>query len=573
MTVEKDLKSREGASINRVIYVVSDMRQRDWPTKDVAGDSDQTSVNSTLKRIGSEAAGCFLVDVGREDDLGNLLVEEVRPEEKALVSGVNCRFGVKVRNAGKRDVNDVKVRFTSAGSIPLEVDVPTLAAGQAETVPFSYTFARPESPTEDARREPVPIRVEVVPPATPGADELQADDTRYFAARVVPGIKTLIVDGDPSAEYGRSESFFLNRALAPPGRSLSGVSVNVVTDVEFETVRLDDYQVIYLCNLYRIPEERRQALERWVNAGGGLVIALGDQLDEVVYNRELYRGGKGLLPLELNKSEGDEEEQHWLNFSVQSKTHPVMKAFRDGGNLFTDAVKIFRWWDCKVDADAVKAGTVSVVATLSDDQHTPAVVDKAFGEGRVLVFTTPLDLDWSDWPQDASYPLTMLILNSYMARKTADEANVSVGTELEQTLDLTHYDLDVALKRPDEKTIPLQANPADQAGGDQVLYRVTYDDTDKQGFYEMVLNRRDGAAQPVLFAANVDPREGDLARADTAELMRRLGDANVKLVSGTGLLEGSVDRAKSDLLRYVFGALLIALCAEQFLGWWFGRRR
>ena len=70
-------------------------------------------------------------------------------------------------------------------------------------------------------------------------------------------------------------------------------SLDVVTEVEFDSVKLDDYRVIYLCNLYRLTETRRVAIEKWVEAGGALVLCVGDQIDEHVYNDTLLSGRRG----------------------------------------------------------------------------------------------------------------------------------------------------------------------------------------------------------------------------------------------------------------------------------------
>lgn len=576
--IEKAVAGASNTSVNRVVYVISDMRTRDWP---VADADDENSVTATLKRIGNDTVGCFLVDVGRDDDVGNVYVEDIRAQEKALVSGVQSQFEVTVRNTGRRDVNDVKVRFAAADvnpedAIGLEVEIPSIKAGESETVPFAYTFAPLEVDSTGARPDPVRIRADLIAPEAKDGDELVLDNKRYFAARVVPGIQTLIVDGDPSAERFETESFFLRAALNPRGNTRSGMAIKVVTDVEFETVRLDDFQIIWLLNLYRIPDERQQALEKWVANGGGLVIALGDQLDEELYNRQLYKGGKGLLPLQLDEVEGDPEEEKWtgLNIVTKDKEHPVVRAFSDQGAMFLEFIKIFRWWKCDLDEKALKAGKVNVLARFTDPDQTPAIVEKPFGKGRVVVFTTPLDDDWNNWVQDHSYAATMLYTNNYLARKTSDSANVQVGEPLHQSLDLTDYELDVAVKRPDQKTSPVEASPAKETTGEQVLYRVDYDEIDRQGFYEMILNRRDaGGAEPVLFAANIDAREGDLRRANTQELSRKLTGSKVQFIEHADLSRLSADSAKNEWWRWVLGGLVLVLGTEQFLAWWWGRKR
>jgi hypothetical protein len=405
---------------------------------------------------------------------------------------------------------------------------------------------------------------------------LGADNVRYYAARIVRGMPTLIVDGDPSATYGRSESFFLQRALAPPGEFLSGIAVKTVTDADFETIELDPYQVIYLCNVYRLSPERRNALETWVKSGGGLVVALGDQIDEEFYNQDLYRDGEGLLPLKLDTIDGDESEENWVYFDADSSNHPVGSVFGGENNPFIEGVKIFRWWKGSIAEEELRGGQVSRTARFTDGEKSPAIVEKTLGDGRVLVLVTAIDTDWGSWPEDPSYLIAMQELSRYMARKTGDEGSIVVGRPIRHPLDLTKYRMDVAIKGPEADRIPIQPGPGpdhDLSGRDESRWLASFDETARRGFYEMALKRTDGEPEKILFAANLDATEGDLQRVDQLLLRRDLGDAPIKIVK-SGQLGGLVtEGAKGELWPYVLGVLVVVLCGEQFLGWLFGLRR
>ena len=65
---------------------------------------------------------------------------------------------------------------------------------------------------------------------------------------------------------------------------------------DFDSSNLSEYEVIFVANLYRITEARAEGLHEWVQNGGGLILLLGDQIDEDVYNDVLYKNGSGLLP-------------------------------------------------------------------------------------------------------------------------------------------------------------------------------------------------------------------------------------------------------------------------------------
>ncbi|MGI9239166.1 MAG: BatA domain-containing protein, partial [Verrucomicrobiales bacterium] len=196
------------ASVNRVVYLLSDLRERDWAG---GGESADAGVVERMKRIADSAAGCFLIDVGKEGE-ENLVVEEIAAVDKALVAGVTTNFEVVVRNLGNRPALDVKVRFAADESLPLDGTIDRIEPGQTGSVPFTFTFA----PAIDGEGDPEPVAIRASLAATTG-DALEEDDTRYFPARTVRGIQTLVVDGDPNGSFGRGETFFLRRALAPAG--------------------------------------------------------------------------------------------------------------------------------------------------------------------------------------------------------------------------------------------------------------------------------------------------------------------------------------------------------------------
>jgi hypothetical protein len=475
------------------------------------------------------------------------------------------------------------VTFTAGDALPLSAPIERIAAGGSASVPFSFTFA----PTATADHEgfsdqlgqqsaetsgSVRVRAEVMTDGIGQQDRLPADSERFFAARVVNGIPTLIVDGDPSASYGRAESFYLNRALAPPGQSLSGIAPEVIVDTELEAAALRKYQVIFLCNTFRLSEQSVAALQQWVSAGGGLVLMPGDQVDEESFNDQFYRGGKGLSPIRLDGPRGDETERSWVHFQVRQSNHPVLRVFEGQNNPFLDHVKIFRWWGSEVLPEQL-GSAVSVAAVLTDTQSSAAMAEKNFGDGRVMATAVPADADWSTWPDDPSYLIAMQELVRHMSANRAGSGEIAVGEPIREPLDLTQYRIDASLRGPSDNKTSLQAVPR---GGKQddtpAVWLIEYPETNRRGFYELQLERNDGAIERLLFAANVEPSEGNLRRADVAALRRELGDAPVTIVSGNAAAPG-VRGTQHELWKSILAALIALLCGEQLLAWVFGLRR
>ena len=310
------------------------------------------------------------------------------------------------------------------------------------------------------------------------------------------------------------------------------------------------------------------------------MVFLGDQIDETVYNESLYRGGDGLLPARLLELRGDETEREWSYLSGLASNHPVMQLFTGQNNPFLKRVKFFQWWGVEPPGD--NELNAQVIATLDDADNSPLLIERTFGEGRVLLVTSSIDGDWTDWPADASYVVTMLESVRYLARKTTGEGNLAVGQPLVQPIDLSRYRSEAKLLSPGAaEPTTLQAGSAEgrsttadgQTSREAVEMAIRVDQTERAGFYDLVLHRHDGETDETLFAANIDPTEGDLTPVNLSALRSELSEANVQIVASEGYFGEGDSGGRVELWRTLAVALLLVLVAEQTLAWLFGRRR
>ena len=154
----------------------------------------------------------YIVDLGEERN--NLSIESINALDKALVNGVPLDFEVSVKNYSKINVKDIDINFTSKSSLPLKRTINYIEPGATETVQFTYN-------NEDINDVSfVPIEISLSDNLSSEIDVLRSDNKYFFSAAVTKGIKTLIVDGDPSGLSDRGESFYLANALAPGACSL-----------------------------------------------------------------------------------------------------------------------------------------------------------------------------------------------------------------------------------------------------------------------------------------------------------------------------------------------------------------
>ena len=90
----------------------------------------------------------------------------------------------------------IVIDVTAGEALPLSADIERIPPGKSVEVPFSFTFARREAgETAGDTTDSVQVRAEVISTRPDREDRLLADSTAFYAARVVPGIPTLIVDG------------------------------------------------------------------------------------------------------------------------------------------------------------------------------------------------------------------------------------------------------------------------------------------------------------------------------------------------------------------------------------------
>ena len=574
LAVEDEIaESQAGGAgpINRVVYLVSDLRRRDWtPAPDTPEDR---SITKIVERLSEETEGVVIVDMGG-DATDNIGIVDIAVREKAIITGVASGFEVVVKNFGSTEVKDVKVTFTAGDAPPQVGYINEIAPGVTASARFSFIFP-------DAG--PVEIQAEIDP------DILPTDNRRILAGQVQRGVKILVVDGDPASDY-RAESYFLVRAISPPGDISSGNVVDVVSENQFGTTALDEYSVIALCNVYQMPDTQRDALKQWVERGGGLVYFLGDQVDDVIYNEQFYEAG--LLPARLIDLRGDESERQWAQPTGEVSVHPVMSIFSGSTNPLLSRVKVFMWWGVELEdkqAEGEEAGSprsdATVVTRLNDRENSPLLVEKTLRNGRVMMFTTSADADWTIWPTDASYVITALELVKYLSPTTSGQGTVRVGQPLITPLDVARYKPEALVMPPgasESTTVQAQVIAEDKLDSPEATddmqpvesrMVVRYEQTRTAGVYRMSLQAHDGTITQKYFAANIDPNEGDLTPISRSSLAKQLPEDGVELVDGAEYFGRDDAGGRVEMWRTMAVLLLVVLCCEQFLAWTFGRRR
>jgi len=574
---------REGTG--RAVTIYSDLRQQDWALANEAASSE--SLRTIIEEIGRLSNKASVVDTGGGKD-GNLAIIDIRSETLPVANRV-VELDVHVANLGTSTATDVPVLLEIDGQSPLRGSIPEIGPGKTEVVSFQYLFP---SVADGAESLPGVADPRAGTPGPSGIrnhriqatldrsamteteleqDVLTLDSQKQMAVRLLDGIPVLLVDGDPSPIAERSETNYL-RILNVFG---TGLVTTVIAPAELETVSLSGYRVIFLCNVDEVSEDRALTIQHWVQEGGAIVFMPGNQVRADVFNQTFYRDGNGLAPLALDRIEGDPTQQTWVKFEPDPQIHPALKTVTSSDATELTRVSIFSWWKTKA-ADSGTRPDLTTAIRLSDASNSPAMIDRSVGLGRVIFFNIPADGDWTMLPGATGTWVPMMIdMIYYLVGTVVDSADLRIGDSIQWPVDLTVYESRVGLRDPRQEKTETVARLDETTGssGETILAKALFENISRAGFYELLLGRNDGRKESVLFAAALPRDESRLRRANQDELQRTILGTEMPIVQPEEMLDTSVQGASSEIWPQIVWALLAILALEQFLAWWFGRRR
>jgi len=362
------------------------------------------------------------------------------------------------------------------------------------------------------------------------ADALAADDERAFAIQVPRDLRALVVDGSPSSLRYRDEAFFVDTALRVAGAT--PVTATTVDAETFPDQEFSDYDLLLLLNVRAPSKEVAARIGHFVEGGGGLFVSVGDQVDADAYGAAF--GDLLPRPLHLVKTaaEPHRDDQRPARFADLDLSHPILGVFSTGAQGF-EAARTWRYF-------LLQPGSTGRVLASFDD-GAPALVEGARGAGRVLLYTSTVDRDWSDWPIQTSFLPTMQQAAAYLSRTLEDRRQrVAVVGDV--------FELDEAAG--------LVATGPD--GRDRAIEEGRVTGLDRPGLYTVIA--AEGGADR-SFAVTLDPAESDTRKVDAREVAAWLGGDRGQVESSPG----SRSHGESPLWSLLAAVAVVAFAAEGLL--------
>jgi hypothetical protein len=363
------------------------------------------------------------------------------------------------------------------------------------------------------------------------ADAFPDDNGYVFAVERSDPQRVLFIHATTDTRSPRYFGDALGSA-AESAFALQSVSVEQAVNLS-----LPKYGVVVLSNLFGLPAALETGLLGYVKDGGSVLIALGTATGRRGRVPILGATIQGVHDYPRESSGGRDQ---FMSVGETDRSHP---SIGKSGSLAD--VKFYY----AVDVDP---GDARVVARLTD--HTPLLLDKKIGEGRVLLLTTGLDNLTNDFPLHPAFVAFVEQTARYLAdaERAASARTVDSFFDLRSSRELEPgRNLGVEVVDPDGRR-PLSLNEAKTT---QSL-RLT-----RAGFYQVRLAN----GREEVVGVNPDRRESSLDAMpdEVLALWRGRPHAPEPALSKDGRV--AQVREPFNLWWYIMLAVLSAALAESWL--------
>ena len=510
----------------------------------------------------------------------NVAITAAEVVSRSRVVGFPIRIDVTLRNSGPAQEKRNLLLFVDDSSQARQkqaVDLaPAGAPGATRVVAMTHAF-----------NEAGPHRLLV---AVEGTDALAVDNTRRIALQIADRIPVLLVKQAAADIPFQDANFYLVRALDPAGEGAD--FPGAIRPVETTPENLDPatfgrWDAVFLNDVGTLAPAAARALADYVASGRTLVVFCGPHVVPAEYNR-LFMDGipreGGLLPARLKERVGSAVLKTDTQKVVQVQGRsPYLEDLVESADIY-QGVLVYEY----VRTDVAAAD--SVLARLSDGD--PFLLEKPFGGGSVLLFTTGATTEWTNFPvRNLFLPLMMRIVH-LAARGQTERRNILAGQPFETNL---YPDAKEAVTV--EVTGPL--GPAGETvtenretlpGASSNLLR--FDKTWNLGYYAYSLPQRGSprarlaAARPRalsspratrveagdvrgVFSTNPDGAESDLAEIADERLAADLGARETHVAASFDDLVSRFEQtARRELWQYFLILCLLLAVLEPLLANW-----
>ncbi|MBK1859952.1 BatA domain-containing protein, partial [Cerasicoccus arenae] len=415
------------------------------------GFRDLTQVVNTLETAASRfPATMIFLGQGTEPNLG---VSLLRPDSELVSTRRPVRFYVEVTNYGNTEAHNVKVFLALDGGAPInDANIELIEPGQSKTVSMDARLA------EDGYH--------TVTASIPN-DRLKADDQRTIAIQAHNTINVLLVDGSEAKEEKDRSLFFLKGALQPvpeSRRSEFYIQVEDVNASQFRAANLARADIVVISDVERLSSSMVASLADFLRNGGGLLIFPGPKTDTAFYNDVLF-DEYAMLPAALYMPGAIPNEV--FSFDARAPEHPIPAIFTGSSEgslgtalIYERAELLPTQWPPEEETPRLRPEALRLagppVSVLNYSDGTPAIMERAYGDGRVVLFGSTADTRWNDFPLRAIYLPFLHRTIGYIIQSQDDRLNIRAGQPFMLNMSDSYADATATVESIDKRDVPYQ---------------------------------------------------------------------------------------------------------------------
>ncbi|HEX3601360.1 MAG TPA: BatA domain-containing protein [Lacipirellulaceae bacterium] len=517
----------------RRIVVFTDSQEQSWQT-DSSAAWQQLAANRDAAPFPIEID---VVECGPTTaKLDNLAVTGIESETLLIRPGDQVDFGANIQNTGDIATPATIVKWILADKVVHESPVGPLAPHAKTPVKATIHFTDPGIHELTCRLE--------------RRDQIPLDQENSLVLEVADQYPVLFVQTSDNAGSGVGAPEFFAAALGfkdkqtQPWHSI--FRPTAVPPAALETLPLTNYRAIIINNLGGLKGATIERVNAYVRAGGGLWIALGDEVSREEFNRDWFSDGDGLSPVELGPLEViDKADDVAATIHPPSRDHRATAQLANTTQLDIDEARIHQRWQF---ADR-KVGRDPISILLESGNGRPLVVEKFSGHGRVLVQAFPLDLEWSNVPLLKSYVVMVHDWLGYITAPKLANYNLSPGAQIAAIAPRDVTGATASIGTPRGREISLVAIDSELSPS----YR--YTQTLVPGTYRVRFTGGDAGKTDVPFHVIRDPRESELRQLSETQRSCLLVPAGLRF--GPDVAPG-VSTTKTEPRREPFWGILLA---------------
>jgi hypothetical protein len=408
--------------------MISDFKASGLDSDALVNDGQSVDQNGWMLAAGT---GFLPVDVGDERG-SNLSLTDVRSPQQLLENQTDYEVLARVRSTGNvfLDRGNLSLNLrTQAGD-----DVVTNNAG---SIPVQL----------NERSEAVinlPLNLDATGAFTGelvlSGDDVDLDNRWYFSLDVLPRMRVLVVNGDPSADWYDDEAHWF--VLALQGLDNSPFDVTSVMADALTVPQIREHDAVVLLNASLQDNRLLAELQTFVTEGGALLFAPGNRVTASEFNDSFA----GITPATLISSEELATNDYQLIADIDRR-HPALRALNvDFGARFQG------YW-------LTAPGSDSDVL-MRFDNGSPMLVEAQAGEGRSMLLSSSLDLAWSNFPLQGLYlPFVHEVL-TYLIQPPQRERAYLVGDMIDLSSFMSADNSSLEFQEPDGTLVQMTQDNA-----------------------------------------------------------------------------------------------------------------